>query len=116
MEFVFWSTREFPLLRRASFRGILAVADSRRDEGKVLKLALLSLIALGVAAVAIVVAKLGPRNIIGMIRYDQRQDGALRVGDRAPDVELSSLDGKTISRLSQHLGGRPVVLVFGSFT
>ena len=116
MEFVFCLTRAFPFLRGASFRGILAVAESPRDEGKVLKLALFSLIAVGVTAAAIVVAKMGPRNIIGMIRYDQRQEGALRVGDRAPDVELLALDGTTTSRLSQHLGGRPVVLVFGSFT
>ncbi len=79
----------------------------------VLILGLLTLV--GVAA-AIVVAKIGPRNVIGMIRYDQRQQGALRVGDLAPDVELLALDGKTTSRLSQHLGGRPVVLIFGSFT
>jgi hypothetical protein len=77
---------------------------------------LLGLLTLAGVAVAIVVAKIGPRNIIGMIRYDQRQDGALRVGDRAPEVLLLALDGKTTSRLSQQLGGRPVVLVFGSFT
>jgi peroxiredoxin len=51
-----------------------------------------------------------------MLRYDQRQEGTLRVGDRAPDVGLISLDGTTPVRLAEHLGGKPTVLVFGSFT
>ena len=87
-----------------------------RHEGNVSKILLLGLLTLGGVAAAIVVARIGPRNIIGMIRYDQRQEGSLRVGDHAPDIELLAIDGKTGSRLSQHLGGRPVVLVFGSFT
>ena len=58
----------------------------------------------------------GPRNLIGMLRYDQREEGTLRVGDRAPDVGVVSLDGKTPVRLAEHLGGKPTVLVFGSFT
>jgi hypothetical protein len=58
----------------------------------------------------------GPRNLIGMLRYDQRQEGTLRVGDRAPDVTVFALDGKTPVRLAQELGGKPTVLVFGSFT
>jgi len=58
----------------------------------------------------------GPRNLIGMMRYDQRQEGTLKVGDRAPDVGLVSLDGKTPVRLAEHFGGKPTVLVFGSFT
>jgi hypothetical protein len=58
----------------------------------------------------------GPRNLIGMLRYDQRQEGTLRVGDRAPDVTLVSLDGTTPVRLASQIGGKPTVLVFGSFT
>jgi hypothetical protein len=58
----------------------------------------------------------GPRNLIGMLRYDQREEGSLRVGDRAPDVGLLELDGRTPVRLSERLGGQPTVLVFGSFT
>jgi hypothetical protein len=58
----------------------------------------------------------GPRNVIGMLRYDQRREGDLKVGDRAPDVTLVSLDGKTRVRLAEEIGGRPTVLVFGSFT
>ena len=58
----------------------------------------------------------GPRNLIGMIRYDQREEGRLKVGDKAPDVTLLALDGKTPVKLSERLGGKPTILVFGSFT
>jgi hypothetical protein len=82
----------------------------------VLKRALLAVLALVVAAVAFVVVKMGPKNVIGMIRYDQRQEGRLKVGDRAPDVTLVALDGKTPVHLADAIGDRPVILVFGSFT
>ena len=58
----------------------------------------------------------GPRNLIGMLRYDQREEGTLKVGDKAPDVTLLELDGKTPVHLSGRIGGKPTVLVFGSFT
>jgi hypothetical protein len=58
----------------------------------------------------------GPRNLFGMLRYDQREEGTLKVGDRAPDVGLIALDGSTPVRLSNELGGKPTVLIFGSFT
>ena len=58
----------------------------------------------------------GPRNVIGMLRYDQRQEGSLKVGDRAPDVAMLALDGKKPVRLSESFGGKPTVLIFGSFT
>jgi len=58
----------------------------------------------------------GPRNLIGMLRYDQRHEGSLKVGDRAPDVGLLDLDGTTPVRLSERLAGKPTVLIFGSFT
>lgn len=76
-------------------------------------------IALGlilVGAVAVVVFRIGPRNILGMIRYDQRKEGSLRVGDAAPDVELVALDGERRLRLKDSVGEKPLVLVFGSFT
>jgi len=69
------------------------------------------------AAVAGALAwKIGPRNVVGMLRYDQRKEGSLKVGDRAPDVSLVSLDAKTPIRLSEHVGGKPLILVFGSYT
>ena len=60
--------------------------------------------------------QIGPKNIIGMLRYDQRQDGALRVGDPAPDAELVALDGATRVHLLDRGANRPIVLIFGSFT
>ena len=44
------------------------------------------------------------------------RDGALRVGDLAPDFTLPTLDRKDTVRLSSLRGERPVVLVFGSYT
>jgi hypothetical protein len=58
----------------------------------------------------------GPDQLIGMLRYDQREEGSLKVGDRAPDVPLIALDGSTSVRLASELGGKPTVLIFGSFT
>ena len=58
----------------------------------------------------------GPSMVIGMLRYDQREEGKLRVGDPAPDVPLVSLDGKNQLKLSAFIGTKPLVLIFGSFT
>ena len=68
------------------------------------------------AAGAAIVFSFGPRNIIGMLRYDQRREGDLNVGDAAPDVPLVGLDGAAEVRLRDHIGPRPLVLVFGSYT
>jgi len=43
------------------------------------------------------------------------RDGAVESGDPAPDFELAKPDRSSTVRLSS-LGGRPVVLVFGSYT
>ncbi len=74
----------------------------------------LALVVLSVGAV--IAHRIGPRNIIGMLRYDQRREGDLKPGDSAPDVLLYQLDGQTHVRLADSIGGRPTVLVFGSFT
>jgi len=69
-----------------------------------------------VVGAASVVAWIGPRNVIGLLRYDQREEGRLKVGDAAPDVELRALkDGKR-ETLASHFGEKPLVLIFGSFT
>jgi len=57
----------------------------------------------------------GPRNLIGMLRYDQREEGRLRVGDPAPDILLTALDGHRSPLLADR-GDKALVLVFGSFT
>ncbi|HTQ80241.1 MAG TPA: hypothetical protein VMM92_09610 [Thermoanaerobaculia bacterium] len=76
------------------------------------------LLVLGIAALGVAgyfVHLIGPRNIIGMLRYDQRHPGTLRVGDPAPDTTMARLDGSS-RRLLERSGGRPVVLIFGSYT
>ena len=68
-----------------------------------------------VAAIAAIVM-IGPRNIIGMLRYDQRREGDLKPGDKAPDVVLKALDGVTDVRLLDAMRGKPLILIFGSYT
>jgi hypothetical protein len=83
---------------------------------KLWKKILLGVGAVLLAAVGYAVFSFGPKNIIGMLRYDQRQEGTLKVGDAAPDVSLLALDGTTPVKLKDSFGGQPTVLVFGSFT
>jgi hypothetical protein len=68
------------------------------------------------AAAAAALAWIGPRNVVGMLRYDQRKEGSLRIGDPAPDVVLTALPGERQVRLADSIGPRPLVLIFGSFT
>lgn len=85
----------------------------------VVKWSLIGLSGLIVAAyVALGIMAGGPKGAIEMVRYalPHMHLGNLKVGDNAPDVRLVSLDGTTRFRLRQHLAGRPLVLVFGSFT
>ncbi|HEY2953762.1 MAG TPA: hypothetical protein VGK89_00775 [Candidatus Eisenbacteria bacterium] len=81
-----------------------------------LKKILLALAGLVVAAAGFFVVAMGPRNVIGMLRYDTRREGRLEPGDRAPEVELVALDGRSPVPLLGAPRGRPLVLVFGSFT
>lgn len=46
-------------------------------------------------------------------RYDAL---APKVGDPAPDFELSDVEGRHSVRLSDYRGRMPVALIFGSFT
>lgn len=77
---------------------------------------LLAVAALLVIGVGVMVAKIGPRNVIGMIRYDQREEGDLQVGQRAPNALLVALDGQSRTPLLESDASRPTVLIFGSFT
>jgi hypothetical protein len=74
------------------------------------------LVLIAFAGAGYMVFQMGPRNAWGLLRYDQRQEGSLKVGDRAPDVALVALDGASRVRLAERIGGRPLVLTFGSFT
>ncbi|MDI1429158.1 hypothetical protein [Polyangium sorediatum] len=80
------------------------------------KKALIAVGALLVAGGAAFVGWMGPRNVIGMLRYDQREEGQLKVGEAAPDVEMVALAEGRREKLSAYLGDKPLVLIFGSFT
>ena len=84
-----------------------------------LRWAVAGLGALALAAVAFLTMAVGPpRNWYGFLRFaaPRMHGGALRVGDPAPDLDLVALDGKTTFHLRDRLGGRPLVLIFGSYT
>jgi len=83
---------------------------------KVVKVVGLVLGGLATCAAGFVLVSFGPRNVWGLLRYDQRQEGELAVGGAAPDVVLTALDGKSQVHLGQLWGQRPTVLVFGSYT
>jgi hypothetical protein len=83
---------------------------------RVLRWVLLGGLVLVAALAAVAVVNIGPRNVIGMLRYDTRRDGKLKVGDRAPEVGLVALDGVSPVPLVGAGRSRPLVLVFGSFT
>ena len=82
------------------------------------KWVLISLAGLLVAAyVALSIMAGGPKDAFEMVRYalPHMHLGNLKVGDAAPDARLVALDG-TQFQLHDRLEGRPLVLVFGSFT
>jgi hypothetical protein len=83
---------------------------------KVVRRTLLGLAIVVVLAIGAIFYVIGPRNVFGMLRYDQRREGDLKVGSRAPDVALVSLDGRTPVRVSSAIGEKPLVIVFGSYT
>jgi hypothetical protein len=60
----------------------------------------------------------GPKDALYMVRYalPHMHTGNLKVGDAAPDARLVALDGSTRFHIRERTGGRPLVLVFGSFT
>jgi hypothetical protein len=77
----------------------------------------LAIVILAIGALAVFTYRMGgPRNVIGMLLYDQREEGHLRVGDLAPDVVVNELDGTGRPLLLAERGDKPLVLVFGSFT
>jgi len=81
-----------------------------------------SLIAVGAlilaAAIGLSIMAGGPKDAIGMVRYalPHMHRGNLQVGSDAPDATLVSLDGATRFHIRERTKGKPLVLVFGSFT
>jgi hypothetical protein len=59
-----------------------------------------------------------PKDAIGMVRYalPHMHRGNLQAGSDAPDATLVSLDGATRFHIRERTNGKPLVLVFGSFT
>jgi hypothetical protein len=60
----------------------------------------------------------GPQDAFYMVRYalPHMHRGTLKVGDGAPDARLYALNGADTFHIRQRTGGKPLVLVFGSFT
>jgi len=60
----------------------------------------------------------GPRDALYLVRYalPYMHRGSLKVGDQAPDARLVALDGSSRFHLREKTAGRPLVLIFGSFT
>ena len=81
-----------------------------------------SLIALAILLLAICVGLSimagSPKDAIGMVLYalPHMHRGNLQVGSDAPDATLVSLDGATRFHIRERTKGKPLVLVFGSFT
>jgi Iodothyronine deiodinase len=59
-----------------------------------------------------------PKDAYFMVRYalPYMHRGNLHVGDDAPDARLVALDGTSQFHIRERTAGRPLVLVFGSFT
>lgn len=59
-----------------------------------------------------------PKDAYGMVRYalPHMHRGTLKVGRDAPDARLVALDGTSRFHIRERTSGRPLVLVFGSFT
>jgi hypothetical protein len=59
-----------------------------------------------------------PKDAIQMVRYalPHMRRGDLQVGDGVPNVQLVALDGQSRFAVRERMNGKPLVLVFGSFT
>jgi hypothetical protein len=59
-----------------------------------------------------------PKDAYFMARYalPHMHRGNLKVGDSAPDAKLFALNGTETFHIRERSAGKPLVLVFGSFT
>ena len=59
-----------------------------------------------------------PKDAMQMVRYalPYMHRGDLQVGDGVPNVQLVALDGQSRFAVRERMNGKPLVLVFGSFT
>jgi len=70
------------------------------------------------AFIALSVMAGGPKDALYMVRYalPHMHRGSLKVGDTAPDAKLFALNGTATFHVRERTAGKPLVLVFGSFT
>ena len=79
-------------------------------------------VSLGVLLITafIVLSKMAgsPRDAFYMVRYafPHMHRGKLKPGDSAPDAKLFALNGTDTFHIRERAAGKPLVLVFGSFT
>jgi len=75
-----------------------------------------ALLLLGFIALSVMAGS--PRDALYMVRYalPHMRRGNLKVGDMAPDAKLFGLDGTETFHVRERTAGKPLVLVFGSFT
>jgi hypothetical protein len=81
-------------------------------------------IGIGIAAFVVIVYGVlslmagSPKDALLMVRYafPHMRSGNLKVGAPAPDGKLTALNGSDHFLIRQHINGKPLVLVFGSFT
>ena len=59
-----------------------------------------------------------PKDVYYMVRYalPHMRGGNLKVGAPAPDGRLTALNGTDHFQIRQRINGKPLVLIFGSFT
>jgi hypothetical protein len=71
-----------------------------------------------VSFIALSVMAGSPKDALYMVRYalPYMHRGNLKVGDAAPDAKLFALDGTNTFHVRERTTGKPLVLVFGSFT
>lgn len=60
----------------------------------------------------------GPKDALYMVRYalPHMHRGDLKPGHEAPDARLVALDGSSTFHIRERTTGKPLVLVFGSYT
>ena len=71
-----------------------------------------------VAVVGLSVLAGGPKDAMYMVRYalPHMHRGNLKLGDNAPAARRFALDGSDTFHIRERSNGKPLVLIFGSFT
>jgi hypothetical protein len=75
-----------------------------------------ALVVLGFVGLSVMAG--GPKDALYMVRFafPHMRNGNLKPGDTAPDARLVALNGTDHFRIRERTAGKPLVLVFGSFT